>query len=51
MTDIVITEFMDEAAVEALRARYAVHHDPELFGRPEELAALIGSVPAVIVRN
>src|SRR6478672_2160596 len=42
---------MDEAAVEALRARYAVHHDPELFGKPDELAALIAEVPAVIVRN
>ena len=51
MTDIVITEFMDEAAVEALRARYAVHPDPELFGKPDELAALIAEVPAVIVRN
>lgn len=51
MTDIVITEFMDEAAIEALRARYTVHHDPELFAKPEELAALIATVPAVIVRN
>lgn len=51
MTDIVITEFMDDAAVEALRARYTVHHDPDLFGKPDELAALIAEVPAVIVRN
>lgn len=51
MTDIVITEFMDEAAVAALKARYTVHHDPELFGKPEELAALAADVPALIVRN
>ena len=51
MTDIVITEFMDEAAVESLKARYAVHHDPELFGKPEELARLVATVPALIVRN
>ncbi|WP_439499794.1 hydroxyacid dehydrogenase [Bosea sp. (in: a-proteobacteria)] len=51
MTDIVITEFMDEAAVAALKARYTVHHDPELFGKPEELAALVADVPALIVRN
>jgi (S)-sulfolactate dehydrogenase len=51
MTDIVITEFMDEAAVAALEARYKVHHDPELFGKPEELAALVADVPALIVRN
>ena len=51
MTDIVITEFMDEAAVESLRERYVVHHDPELFGKPEELARLVATVPALIVRN
>lgn len=51
MTDIIITEFMDEAAVALLSARYTVHHDPELFGKPEELARLIAEVPALIVRN
>jgi (S)-sulfolactate dehydrogenase len=51
MTDIVITEFMDEAAVDALKARYKVHHDPELFGKPGELARLVADVPALIVRN
>src|SRR5690606_19072089 len=51
MTDIVITEFMDEAVVERLRARYRVHHDPELFAKPDELASLLAGVPALIVRN
>ncbi|HEV7259045.1 MAG TPA: hydroxyacid dehydrogenase [Bosea sp. (in: a-proteobacteria)] len=51
MTDIVITEFMDDAAVAALSARYKVHHDPELFGKPEELAKLVADIPALIVRN
>jgi len=51
MTDIVITEFMDEAAVATLKARYKVHHDPELFGKPDELAGLLANVPALIVRN
>ncbi len=51
MTDIVITEFMDEAAVAALSARYKVHHDPDLFGKPDELAKLVAGVPALIVRN
>lgn len=51
MTDIVITEFMDEAAVAALKARYSVHHDPELFAKPDELAALLAEAPALIVRN
>lgn len=51
MTDIVITEFMDEAAVAALSARYKVHHDPDLFGKPDELAKLVADVAALIVRN
>ena len=51
MTDIVITEFMDEAAVAALKARYSVHHDPELFAKPDELARLVADIPALIVRN
>jgi (S)-sulfolactate dehydrogenase len=51
MTDIVITEFMDEAAVAALKARYSVHHDPDLFGKPDELALLVADIPALIVRN
>lgn len=51
MTDIVITEFMDEAAVASLKARYSVHHDPELFAKPDELARLLADVPALIVRN
>lgn len=51
MTDIVISEFMDEVAVESLRARYDVHHDPELYARPDDLARLIEQVPAIIIRN
>lgn len=51
MTEIVITEFMDEAAVAALKARYSVHHDPELFGKPDELTRLVADIPALIVRN
>ena len=51
MTDIVITEFMDEAAVAALKARYSVHHDPDLFGKPDELVRLVADIPALIVRN
>jgi len=50
MTDIVITEFMDEAAVDSMRERYAVHHDPELFGKPEELAR-VGRAARTYVTN
>ncbi|CAM5195616.1 3-phosphoglycerate dehydrogenase [Bosea thiooxidans] len=51
MTDIVITEFIDEAAIAGLRARYTVHYDPELYAHPDEMARLFADVPAVIVRN
>ncbi len=51
MTDIVITEFMDDAAVANLKARFSVHYDPELYANPDEMARLFADVPAVIVRN
>ena len=31
MTDVVITEFMDEAAVAQLAARFRIHYDPDLL--------------------
>ncbi len=48
---IVITEFMDEAAVAALAARFAVRHDAQLAERRGELLAALGDVDAIIVRN
>lgn len=51
MPDIVITEFMDEAAVSDLTGDFAVHYDPELVDRPDELARLITDARALIVRN
>ncbi|MGB3501496.1 MAG: hydroxyacid dehydrogenase [Mesorhizobium sp.] len=51
MADIVITEFMDEAAVERLKARHDTLYDPTLADRPDELAALAISARALIVRN
>lgn len=51
MIDIVISEFMDENAVEALSADFSVHYDPELVDRPDELLALARSARALIVRN
>jgi (S)-sulfolactate dehydrogenase len=51
MPDIVITEFMDEAAVTRLRARYGTLYDPALVDRPEELALLLPDTRALIVRN
>jgi (S)-sulfolactate dehydrogenase len=48
---IVITEFMDPAAVEALVRRAEVHYDPALVDQPHRLLTLVGDADAVIVRN
>lgn len=51
MTDIVITEFMDEPAVDSLRADFEVSYDPDLHGDAAAIAGLLGSARALIVRN
>jgi (S)-sulfolactate dehydrogenase len=51
MADIVITEFMDEAAVGRLRAAHDTVYDPALVDRPDELIALVADARALIVRN
>jgi len=51
MADVLITEFMDETAVDLLRSRYSVHHDPSLADRQDELPGLIADARAIIVRN
>ena len=51
MTDIVITEFMDEPAVDSLRADFDVRYDPDLHGDAAAIAGLIGPARALIVRN
>ncbi|MGH8694940.1 MAG: NAD(P)-dependent oxidoreductase, partial [Burkholderiales bacterium] len=48
---IVITEFMDAAAVAALAAKFDVRHDAQLADRRGELAASLADADAVIVRN
>ncbi len=48
---ILITEFMDEAAVERLEAAHPTSYAPQLADRPEELAARVDVVQALIVRN
>jgi (S)-sulfolactate dehydrogenase len=48
---VVIAEFMDGKAVDALRARYNVHYDPELFGNREALLQEMRGAHALIVRN
>lgn len=51
MAEIVISEFMDQAAVDDLAADYDVLYDRALFGQPAELAAALNEARALIVRN
>jgi (S)-sulfolactate dehydrogenase len=51
LSEIVISEFMDEAAVDDLRRDFSVHHDKALVDRPDELATLLSDARALIVRN
>ncbi|MHA1528380.1 MAG: hydroxyacid dehydrogenase [Alphaproteobacteria bacterium] len=51
MTDVVITEFMDKAAVAQLAGRFRIHYDPDLVDKPELLAELARDARALIVRN
>ena len=51
MTDVVIAEFMDEAAVSQLAERFRIHYDPGLVDKPELLATFASEARALIVRN
>lgn len=51
MADIVICEFIDEAAVSEGLAGYEVLYDPALVDRPDELLAAVADARALIVRN
>jgi len=48
---ILITEFMDEAAIDRLREAHEVVYDPDLAGRQDEIPAMMQGVTALIVRN
>ena len=48
---ILITEFMDEPAVDALRARFDVTYDPTLVDNNSALIAALPTALALIVRN
>lgn len=48
---IVISEFMDTAAVQALREAFDVVYAPDLVDRPAELAVALREADALIVRN
>jgi len=51
MPEIVITEFMDEAAIHASFAGRDVLYDPKLVDDPARLAAAVREARALIVRN
>lgn len=51
MPDIVISEFMDEAAIHEGLAGFDVVYDPALVDRPDDLQRLAGDARALIVRN
>jgi len=51
MPDIVICEFIDEAAVEELLAGRDVLYDPALADRPEALHAALAQARGLVVRN
>ena len=51
MTDILITEPMDEPAVASLRAEFSVIHDPDLSEQPQRIAQLARDCRALIVRE
>ncbi|WP_142848133.1 hydroxyacid dehydrogenase [Telmatospirillum sp. J64-1] len=51
MSDIVISEFMDEAAVASLASDFRVLYDPSLVDQPERLVQTASQARAIIVRN
>ncbi len=51
MPEIVISEFMDEAAIGASFAGRDVLYDPKLVDEPPRLAAAVAEARALIVRN
>ncbi|HYC35412.1 MAG TPA: hydroxyacid dehydrogenase [Usitatibacter sp.] len=51
MARIIISEFMDAPAVEALKARFEVDYRPKLVDEPAALAAALPGADAWIVRN
>jgi (S)-sulfolactate dehydrogenase len=51
MPDVIITEFMDEAAVALLKAHWETLYDPGLADRQGEIPGMLEGVRALIVRN
>ncbi len=51
MSDVIVSEFMDDAAVSELRTRFDVLYDPSLANDPRRLARELQGARALIVRN
>ncbi len=51
MNEIVITEFLEPAAVEVLEKDFTVHWDRELWNKRSDLEKLVRDLPGLIVRN
>ena len=51
MPDIVVAEFMDEAAIQESLAEFDVLYDPTLVDRPDALRGALGGARGLIVRN
>jgi len=51
MAEIIISEFMDEAAIRDVLAGRDVVYDPKLVDRPDELMQLLREARALVVRN
>ncbi|MCB1788354.1 MAG: hydroxyacid dehydrogenase [Chromatiaceae bacterium] len=51
MADVVIAEFMDQAAVDGLAGEFEVLYDPDLVDHPDQLSAAVADARALIVRN
>src|SRR5258708_4873317 len=49
--NVVITEFMDESAVDSLRTQFDVTYDPKLVDQPDALRRALPDADALIVRN
>lgn len=51
MADIVISEFINDSALELLSADFDVDYDPDMFKRPGDLENAVSDCRALIVRN
>ncbi|NKB51483.1 MAG: 3-phosphoglycerate dehydrogenase [Rhizobiaceae bacterium] len=51
MAEIIVTEFMDEAAVDRMGVNHDCIYDPSLVDNPEKLIELLPDARALVVRN